>query len=94
MQLQSYTLKQLEHLLKAHIHLKDGDFPTSRTLLARYIKVKGRDADAVELEKDLDVGEKAREQAERERRAELWSACIESSTCALGIASFSVDVRA
>ncbi|KAF8997995.1 hypothetical protein BDQ17DRAFT_830360 [Cyathus striatus] len=82
------------HLSKARIHLKEGYFPASRTSLARYIKAKGRDADAVELEKDLDVGEKAREQAEKERRAELWSACVESSTRALGVASFSVEIRA
>ncbi|KAF8997987.1 hypothetical protein BDQ17DRAFT_1329032 [Cyathus striatus] len=68
--------------------------PQRGTSLVQYIKAKGRDADAVELEKDLDVGEKAGEQVERERRAELWSACAESSTRALDVASFSVDVRA
>ncbi|KAF8998001.1 hypothetical protein BDQ17DRAFT_1428682 [Cyathus striatus] len=61
---------------------------------ARIHLEEGRDADAIELEKDLDVGEKAREQVEGEKRAELWSACIESSTRALGVASFWVEVRA
>ncbi|KAF8989812.1 hypothetical protein BDQ17DRAFT_1434182 [Cyathus striatus] len=41
------------HLSKTLIHLKEGDFPASRISLARYIKAKGRDADAMELEKDL-----------------------------------------
>ncbi|KAF8998018.1 hypothetical protein BDQ17DRAFT_1411193, partial [Cyathus striatus] len=84
----------LAHFSKARIYLKEGDFPASRTSLARYIKAKGRDAIAIEQGKDLDVSEQAREQAERESRAELWSACVESSTRALGVASFSVDVRA
>ncbi|KAF8997983.1 hypothetical protein BDQ17DRAFT_1362581 [Cyathus striatus] len=62
-----FTLPALLLLLPAAA----GNFFTSRTSLTRYIKAKVWNADIIELEKDLDVGEKAREQAEREESGTL-----------------------
>ncbi|KAF8189669.1 hypothetical protein BJ912DRAFT_360841 [Pholiota molesta] len=81
------------HLMKARIYSRDGHFSLAHASLASYIKAKGRDKDAQELEAEIKEGESLMKKAEKERSAELWNACVESSSQALRIASHSVLLR-
>lgn len=81
--------------MKARIYTRDGHFPQARVSLAQYIKAKGKtkDRDAEELDADMTEGEQVRLQTEKERRAQLWNACVESASKALRTASHSVEIR-
>ncbi|KAF8901525.1 co-chaperone [Gymnopilus junonius] len=81
------------HLMKARIHTRDGHFSLAKPSLAAYIKAKGRDKEAEELEAEIKEGERLMNKAEKERSAELWNACVESATEALRVASHSVQIR-
>ena len=79
--------------MKARIHTRDGHFSLAKPSLASYIKAKGKDKDALELEAEIKEGERLMNKAEKERNAELWNACVESATEALRVASHSVQIR-
>ncbi|KAF5309268.1 hypothetical protein D9619_012758 [Psilocybe cf. subviscida] len=81
------------HLMKARIHTRDGHFGLAKKSLVLYVKAKGKDKDAEELEADINEGEQLREKAEKERSAELWNACVESASQALRFASHSLEIR-
>ncbi|PPQ88888.1 hypothetical protein CVT25_009123 [Psilocybe cyanescens] len=81
------------HLMKARIFTRDGQFSLAKTSLAAYVKAKGNDKEAEELDADMKEGEKLKSKAEKERNAELWNACVESATQALRVASHSLEIR-
>jgi DnaJ family protein C protein 3 len=81
------------YLMKARIHIRDGHFALAKLSLTRYIKSKGQDNDAEEVERDIKEGEKVRDKALKERNAELWNACVDSASQALRIASHNVEIR-
>ncbi|KAF8972098.1 hypothetical protein BDZ97DRAFT_1650271 [Flammula alnicola] len=81
------------HLMKARIYTRDGHFSLAKASLALYVKAKGKDKDAEELEADINEGESLKDKAEKERSAELWNACVESASQALRVASHSVQIR-
>ncbi|KAF6754043.1 hypothetical protein DFP72DRAFT_1010136 [Ephemerocybe angulata] len=83
------------HLQKARIYLKDGAFSLARSSLSAYLKAKKgvREPGVEQLEKDIAEGDRLRGKAEKERRAQLWSACVESASLALRVASHSIEVR-
>ena len=49
--------------------------------------------EAEELDCEIREGERLVKKTEQERRAQLWNACVESASQALGIASRSVLMR-
>ncbi|TFK22870.1 co-chaperone [Coprinopsis marcescibilis] len=83
------------HLMKARIHLKDGLYDDARHSLAAYLRAKKgvREKDVEELEHDINEGEQLRNKTEKERGAQLWTACMDSATQALRISSHSADIR-
>lgn len=83
------------HLMKARIYTRDGHFASARTSLAFYIKAKGKkmDKEAEELDMEISEGETLKEKADKERKAQLWNACIETASEALRVASHSVEIR-
>jgi DnaJ family protein C protein 3 len=81
------------HLMKARIHTREGHFALARTSLGLYIKSKGKDHDAEDVERDIKEGDRLRNKALKERHAELWNACVDSASQALRIASHSVEIR-
>lgn len=83
------------HLMKARIYTRDGHFASARTSLSFYIKAKGKkmDKEAEELDVEITQGESLKEKADKERQAQLWNACIETTSEALRVASHSVEIR-
>lgn len=81
------------HLMKARIHLREGQFALAKTALELYTKSKGKDNDAEEVERNIVEGDRLRRKSLKERNAELWNACVDSASQALRIASHSVEVR-
>ncbi|KAF9037051.1 hypothetical protein BJ165DRAFT_1503016 [Panaeolus papilionaceus] len=81
------------HLMKARIHTREGAHALARASLTLYIKAKGKDKEAEELEGDLTELERVREKTEKERNAGLWNACVESASQTLRVASHDVEVR-
>jgi len=79
--------------MKSRIHVREGHFDSAKKSLGLYIKAKGKDKDAEELEKDLLESERMRSKAEKERNAQLWNACVESASSALRVASHSIEIR-
>ena len=81
------------HLMKARIHTRDGHFDLAKTSLALYVKAKGIDRDAADLDIEIKEGDKLRSKVEKERTAELWNACVESASQALRVAGHSLEIR-
>jgi len=81
------------HLMKSRIHVRDGHLSLAQSSLNSYIKAKGRDKEAEEVEKDIKEGERFKHKTLKERNAELWNACVDSASQALRIASHSVEIR-
>ena len=81
------------HLMKARIHIREGQFALAKTSLALYIKSKGKDHDAEEIDRSIIEGDRLRSKCLKERNAELWNACVDSASQALRIASHSVEIR-
>ena len=81
--------------MKARIYTRDGHFTSARTSLAFYIKAKGKkmDKEAEELDVEITEGETLKEKTDRERKAQLWNACIETASEVLRVASHSVEIR-
>ena len=81
--------------MKSRIYTRDGDFTSARASLALYLKAKKgkKEKEVEDLEADIDEGEKMKEKTEKERSAELWNACVESSSKALRVASHSTLIR-
>ncbi|KAJ2915551.1 hypothetical protein MD484_g4882, partial [Candolleomyces efflorescens] len=91
------------HLQKARIYMKEGLFTSARHALSTFLAAKnsagagakyhGREAEVDELDKDITEGEKMREKVERERRSQLYAACVDTANLALKVASHSVEIR-
>jgi DnaJ homolog subfamily C member 3 len=84
------------YLMKARIHTRDGSFQAAREALHTYTRMKGKShalEDALELEKDIEEGEKTEVKMHKERSAQLWNACVESASAALRTATHSIDIR-
>jgi len=81
------------HLMKARIYAREGQFSLAQPSLNFYIKARGNDADAEEVQRDIKEGEKLRNKALKERNAELWNACVDSTSQALRVATHSVEIR-
>ncbi|KAJ2935581.1 hypothetical protein H1R20_g1514, partial [Candolleomyces eurysporus] len=90
------------HLQKARIYMKEGLFSSARHSLSTYLKAKstssspnyhGREAEVEALEKDIMEGDQLREKVEKERRAQLYAACVDTAGLALKVASHSVEIR-
>ncbi|KAF8622437.1 hypothetical protein AX15_007021 [Amanita polypyramis BW_CC] len=85
----------LAYLMKARILTKDGDFESARKALVEYKKAKRTNdsRDVGELGMAIEQGQGLRDKAEKERRAQLWNACVETTTTALRDASHSIEIR-
>jgi DnaJ family protein C protein 3 len=85
----------LAYLMKARIHTRDGNFEPARKALAAYkaAKVNNVSGDVEELDIVIERGQQLRDKAEKERRAQLWNACVETSSSVLQDASHSIEVR-
>jgi DnaJ family protein C protein 3 len=86
----------LAYLMKARIHTRDGDFEPARDALGAYKKKRGSadlSRDVQELVLAIEHGQELRDKAEKERRAQLWNACVETTTSALSVASHSIELR-
>jgi DnaJ family protein C protein 3 len=83
------------HLMKSRIYIRDGHFSLARESLTAFLKSPAGKAgtEAEELDREIKEGERLVEKTEKERRAQLWNACVESASQALRIASHSVVVR-
>ncbi|KAJ7733337.1 hypothetical protein B0H16DRAFT_1732381 [Mycena metata] len=93
------------HLAAARIHTKEGDFPAARASLTAFTAALSSStstsspqrekelADRDTLLADIEHAELAAAQALKERKAQLWTACAESATRALRIATHSVAIR-
>ncbi|KAF9037041.1 hypothetical protein BJ165DRAFT_1532443 [Panaeolus papilionaceus] len=68
------------HLMKARIHTREGAHALARASLTLYIKAKGKDKEAEELEGDLTELERVRGKTEKERNAGLWNAYVETAS--------------
>ena len=79
------------HLMKAKIHAKEGRWADAREALKRY-QAKN-DPIARELLLDVADGEAAARKAVQAQKAKLWTACEESATQGLRVASHSVALR-
>ncbi|KIK05368.1 hypothetical protein K443DRAFT_91478 [Laccaria amethystina LaAM-08-1] len=82
------------HLMKSRIYIRDGHFSLARESLTAFLKSPAGKAgtEAEELDREIKEGERLVEKTEKERRAQLWNACVESASQALRIASHSVVV--
>lgn len=82
-------------LMKARIHAKDGHWDEARTALKRYSSKAKNNADpsAAELLADMTEAEKAAKKASQAKKAQLWTACMESASQALKTASHSLEMR-
>ncbi|KAJ6473119.1 hypothetical protein C8R45DRAFT_1012292 [Mycena sanguinolenta] len=81
------------HLMQARIHTKDGDFALARAALKKYTGGGKELADRDALLADIADAEAATKQATQERSAQLWNACVESSSRALRVSTHSASVR-
>ncbi|KAG2014338.1 DnaJ domain-containing protein [Coprinopsis cinerea AmutBmut pab1-1] len=83
------------HYMKARVHLKEGDFVQARQSLAAYVRAKKgvKDKDVEELETDINEGERLKNKTEKERRSQLWTACVDTAGQTLRLASHAADVR-
>ncbi|KAJ7683899.1 hypothetical protein B0H17DRAFT_985666 [Mycena rosella] len=88
------------HLMRARILAKDGDFGGARAALAHYSPSSSSHSSSGEKANEKDEllsevtdAEAAAAQATRERAAQLWTACGESATRALRVATHSVSIR-
>lgn len=85
--------------MKARIYAKEGEFTQVRSSLSLYtssLSSQGRPADpvATELLESVNEAEKLLDKAQKEKKAQLWTACAEScSSIIRGTASHSVEVR-
>ncbi|KAH9017718.1 hypothetical protein EDB85DRAFT_2014955 [Lactarius pseudohatsudake] len=79
------------HLMKAKIHAKEGRWADAREALKHY-QTKN-DPIARELSLDVADGEAAARKAALAQKAKLWTACEESATQGLRVASHSVALR-
>jgi DnaJ family protein C protein 3 len=79
------------HLMKAKIHAKEGRWADAREALKHY-QAKN-DLIARELILDVADGEAAARKAIQAQKAKLWTACEESATQGLRVASHSVALR-
>ncbi|KAJ8516418.1 hypothetical protein ONZ45_g6293 [Pleurotus djamor] len=81
------------HLMKARIHTKDGHFSEARESLNLFTSKNKNDAAASELLNDINFGEQAAKKTAQAKKAQLWTACTESATEALRVASHSIALR-
>lgn len=79
------------YLMKAKIHTKEGQWADAREALKHY-QAKD-DPIARELLLDVTDGEAAARKAAQAQKAKLWTACEESATLGLRVASHSVALR-
>jgi DnaJ family protein C protein 3 len=79
------------HLMKAKIHTKEGRWADAREALKHY-QAKN-DPIARELLLDVTDGEAAARKAMQAQKAMLWTACEESATQGLRVASHSIALR-
>jgi DnaJ family protein C protein 3 len=79
------------HLMKAKIHAKEGHWADAREALKHY-QAKN-DPIARELLLDVADGEAAARKATQAQKAKLWTACEESATQGLRVASYSLALR-
>lgn len=83
--------------MKARIYTKEGQYELAKPSLGLYMKAKGKknnaEPEAEELEKDIIEGEELHAKLEKERKSELWNACVETASSLLRKASHSVEVR-
>ena len=79
------------HLMKAKIHAKEGSWADAREALKHY-QAKN-DPVARELLLDVADAEAAARKAAQAQKAKLWTACEESATQGLRVASHSVALR-
>lgn len=79
--------------MKARIHTKDGDFSQARESLKTYMATHKGDATATELSAEITEGEQLAKKATQERKAQLWNACVETTSTALRVASHSIEIR-
>jgi DnaJ family protein C protein 3 len=79
------------HLMKAKIHAKEGRWADAREAL-KHFQAK-TDPTARELLLDVADGEAAARKAMQAQKAKLWTACEESATQGLRVASHSVALR-
>ena len=78
--------------MSAKIHARDGNWDQARGSLKAHKAAKS-DPQVLELQADIEDGAAAAVQAMKEARAQLWTACYESSTRALRIALYSLPIR-
>jgi DnaJ family protein C protein 3 len=81
------------HLMKARIYIKEGQYDLAKPSLKLYIKSKGADKDAEELEREIEEGEQLYLKLDKERQSQLWTACAETASALLRKASHAVEVR-
>ena len=82
------------HLMKARIHVKDGNWTEAKESLESYkSNSKGGDSSAEELTSQITEGEAAHQKANKAARAKLWTACEEAASTALSVASHSIEIR-
>ena len=83
------------HLMKARIYAKEGQYEPAKSSLELYVKAKGKnkDQDAEDLEKEIEEGQHLYSKLEKERKSQLWNACVETASALLRKASHSVEVR-
>jgi DnaJ family protein C protein 3 len=84
------------HLHIARLFAKAGDFADARSSVRAYTALASAgtgDRDAQELLVRLTDAEAAWAQAERARKAGLWTACVEAANTALSVSSHSPEIR-
>jgi DnaJ homolog subfamily C member 3 len=82
--------------MQARIHLKEGAYSEAREALTSYATARSSGdmkKTIDELEKEINDAEKMTQRAEKERKSELWAACVESSTEALRNSAWNIKMR-
>ena len=80
-------------LMKAKIHSKDGRWAEALDALEAYMASAKGDQSTIELRQSISEGDAASRKAKQAWKAQLWTACTESASQALKIASHSLELR-
>ncbi|ESK91303.1 and tpr domain protein [Moniliophthora roreri MCA 2997] len=83
------------YLMKARIHLKEGEFKLAREDISAYMKSnKSPDASALELRDKIEEADKLMVKAQKEYKSQLSNACVETtSTLLREYTAYSIPIR-
>jgi len=82
--------------MQARIYLKEGAYGQAREALESYATARSSgdmNKTIEELKREINESEAMSQKAEKERKSELWTACVDSSTEALRGSAWNIKMR-